>query len=282
MRTSLLLLFLLSLLCACGDEGTPGSGAGANPEPGDPPVTGGNWYQPAVSTTWQWQLSGTVNTSYNVEIYDIDLFDASTTLIQNLHTSGKKVICYFSAGSYENWRTDAAQFQAADLGNTLDGWAGERWLDIRSINVHAIMKSRLDLAVQKGCDGVEPDNVDGYTNNPGFPITAADQLAYNRLIANEAHIRGLAVGLKNDLDQITDLVSYYDFAVNEQCFQYNECAALQPFISAGKPVFSAEYNQTYVNDSAARNAMCAESIRLSFSTLVLPLALDGSYRDSCL
>lgn len=281
MRTSLLLLSLLNLLCACGGGDTPDSGAGTNPAPGDPPVTGGNWYQPAVSATWQWQLSGTVNTSYNVEIYDIDLFDASTTLIQNLHTSGKRVICYFSAGSYENWRSDAAQFQAADLGNTLDGWAGERWLDIRSINVHAIMKSRLDLAVQKGCDGVEPDNVDGYTNNPGFPITAADQLAYNRLIANEAHLRGLAVGLKNDLDQINDLVSYYDFAVNEQCFEYNECAALQPFISAGKPVFSAEYDQRYVNDSAARNAMCAESIRLSFSTLVLPLALDGSYRDSC-
>ena len=144
------------------------------------------------------------------------------------------------------------------------------------------MKSRLDLAVQKGCDGVEPDNVDGYTNTPGFPLTAADQLAYNRLIANEAHWRGLAVGLKNDLDQINDLIPYYDFAVNEQCFQYNECATLQPFISAGKPVFSAEYNQPYVNDLAARNALCAESIRLRFSTLVLPLALDNSFRHSCL
>lgn len=42
------------------------------------------------------------------------------------------------------------------------------------------MQARLDLAVQKGCDGVEPDNVDGYQNNSGFPLTAQDQLAYNR------------------------------------------------------------------------------------------------------
>lgn len=282
MRISLLLIFLFSLLSGCGGGGAPETGAGTNPEPSDPPVTGGNWYQPPVSATWQWQLNGIVNTSYNVDIYDIDLFETSTMLIQDLHAAGKKVICYFSAGSYENWRPDAADFQTADLGNTLDGWAGERWLDIRSANVRAIMKNRLDLAVQKGCDGVEPDNVDGYTNNPGFPLTAADQLAYNRLIANEAHLRNLAVGLKNDLDQIGDLVSYYDFAVNEQCFQYNECGTLQAFISAGKPVFGAEYNQTYIDDSAARNAMCAESIRLSFSTLVLPLALDDSFRYSCL
>ncbi|MFP3534108.1 endo alpha-1,4 polygalactosaminidase, partial [Burkholderia sp. SIMBA_042] len=89
-----------------------------------------------------------------------------------LKSQGKRVVCYFSAGSSENWRSDYSQFTAADQGNPLDGWAGERWLDTRSANVRRIMTARMDLAKSKGCDGIDPDNVDGYTNNPGLPLTA--------------------------------------------------------------------------------------------------------------
>ncbi len=81
--------------------------------------------------------------------YDIDLFDNSAAIIEGLHNDGRRVVCYFSAGSYENWRPDSGDFEEADLGNTLDGWPGERWLDIRSANVRDIMKARLDLAAQK-------------------------------------------------------------------------------------------------------------------------------------
>ena len=74
------------------------------------------------------------------------------------------MICYFSAGSYEAWRDDASQFPASALGDTLDGWEDERWLDIRDQGVLAIMETRIALASEKGCDAVEPDNVDNYTN----------------------------------------------------------------------------------------------------------------------
>lgn len=222
-----------------------------------------------------------MNTSYGVGIYDIDLFDSPEDLIQRIQATGKKVICYFSAGSYEEWRPDANQFSEKDLGSPLDGWPGERWLDIRSNIVHSIMKNRLDLARQKGCDGVEPDNMDSYTNDSGFNLTATDQLAFNRLIANEAHSRALSIGLKNDLGQINELVAYYDFAVNEQCFEYRECDKLSPFVKDGKPVLNAEYQQEYVNDANPRNVMCAESLKLHFSTLVLPLELDDDFRFSC-
>lgn len=273
-------ILLLSLLVNCG-SGSSSNSSDSSAPPADPPITTGNWYQPSVLITWQWQLQGAVNTSYNVDIYDIDLFDSSAALIQQLQQSGKKVICYFSAGSYEEWRSDADQFSADDLGNPLDGWAGERWLDIRSDNIRTIMKNRLDLAVQKGCDGVEPDNMDGYSNNPGFTFTATDQLGFNRLIANEAHLRSLSIGLKNDLDQISELVDYYDFAVNEQCFEYQECSLLAPFINNGKAVLNTEYEQKYVNDVNERDALCVDSISRQFSTLVLPLALDDAFRFSC-
>jgi hypothetical protein len=270
------------LLSGCSADSSPENEMVQSIDPNTPPITSGSWYKPPVSVTWQWQLSGTLNTTYDVDIYDIDLFDSTTSLIRKLQTSGKKVVCYFSAGSYEDWRSDAANFNPADLGSNLDGWPGERWLDIRSDNVHTIMKRRLDLALQKGCDAVEPDNMDGYSNNSGFDLSATDQLAYNRLIANEAHSRGLSVGLKNDLDQINDLVAYFDFAVNEQCFEYSECNAVTPFINHGKAVLNAEYKQAYVDDANTRKIMCNESINLQFSTLVLPLDLDDGFRYSCL
>lgn len=247
-------------------------------------VTAGknDWYRPSPLTTWQWQLQGEINTSYDVEMYDIDLFDSSEALIKSLQDNNKKVICYFSGGSYENWRSDEDQFKEDDLGKTLDGWAGERWLDIRSSNVRKIMKKRLDLAKQKGCDGVEPDNMDGYTNKPGFrdpPLTFDDQINYNRFIAKEAHDRGLSIGLKNDLDQLDELVDYFDFAVNEQCFEFNECQLLEDtFIKKGKAVFNAEYKRKYIDDPS----FCKDSKKMKFSTLILPLDLNDSSRHSCL
>lgn len=238
-----------------------------------PPVTG-NWYKPTPSTSWQWQLVGPVNTAYNVELYDIDLFNAANTIPQ-IKNQGKKVICYFSAGSSENWRPDFTAFTDSDMGNPLDGWNGERWLDITSANVRSIMLTRLQLAKNSGCDGVEPDNMDAYDNHSGFNLSATDQLNYNRFIANEARKLGLSVGLKNDVNQLGALVEYYDFAVNEQCFQYDECEVYKIFTGQNKPVFNAEY---FVSD---QNTLCLRAQALGLRTLILPLNLDDSSRQSC-
>ena len=143
---------------ADGDDQADDSG-------GDP---GATVWQPQPGTSWQWQLSGTIDTSIDVAMYDIDLFDAPQAVIDSLHASGRIVICYFSAGSIEDWRIDAGDFPPAAVGNQLDNWPGENWIDIRDLTVRAIMTNRMDLALAKKCDGVEPDNVDGYTNNPGF------------------------------------------------------------------------------------------------------------------
>ena len=239
-------------------------------------------YQPESNTSWQWQLTGILNTTYAVNVYDVDLFETSESDIQALHSDGRKVLCYFSGGSYEEWRSDAGSFDVSVLGNDLDGWAGEKWLDIRSPLLEPIMKARLDLAQQKGCDGVEADNVDGYTNDTGFALTGNDQLLYNTFLATEAHKRGLAIALKNDLDQITTLEPYFDLIINEQCHQYDECDLLRPFITANKPVFIAEYAPKYKTaDTTERDAMCSASRAEGFKTLILAMDLDDSYRDSC-
>ncbi len=272
-REATLVLALVCSIAACSsDDAAPPS------EPGPPPVVNGSWYRPTASTDWQWQLVETVNTEYAVEVYDIDLYNVPEAEIAALQGQGRKVICYFSAGSFEPFRPDSADFPEETIGKVLDGFEDENWLDIRQESVLAIMRKRLDLAVDKGCDGVEPDNVDGYQNDTGFPLSDTDQLIFNKKLANEAHSRGLAVGLKNDLDQIPRLVPYFDFSVNEQCHEFSECEDLLPFVSADKPVWNAEYKQEFVDDPAS---ICPTSRSLNLRTLILPLDLDDSFRITC-
>ncbi|MET0028921.1 MAG: endo alpha-1,4 polygalactosaminidase [Candidatus Thiodiazotropha sp.] len=238
------------------------------PEPGATPV-----WQPSPGTSWQIQLQGNIDTSYNVQMYDIDLFDTEQSVIDQLHAQGKTVICYFSAGSWEDWRADSQDFPESVKGRS-NGWPGEVWLDIRNLDaLGPVLQARLDLAVSKQCDGVDPDNVDGFTNATGFPLSYQDQITFNAWLANEAHLRGLSVGLKNDLEQIQDLVDDFDWTVNEQCFQYRECDMLLPFIRAGKAVFGIEYK----GDPAV---YCPEANRLGLDTLTKNLDLDA-WRESC-
>jgi len=217
--------------------------------------------------SWHMQLEGTLQKPER-QLYDIDLFDTSAETIAGLKKQGRVVICYFSAGSWENWRQDAAQYPSALLGKKLDGWAGEKWVDIRNDALKPIMSARLDLAKQKGCDGVDPDNVDGYSNSTGFPLTRAQQRSFNSWLATESHARGLLVGLKNALELVEDLAVEFDFAVNEECFTYNECNMLRPFSQLAKPVFIAEYKTT------SKAARCRQAKQEGFNLQFFKLALD--------
>ena len=236
-------------------------------------ASAGIW-KPALNTSWQWQLTAPVDQSVNAQVYDIDGFDNAASVVSSLHAQGRKVICYIDAGTYENWRPDASQFPSSVKGNGVDGWAGEQWLDVRNITVLGpIMQARMNMCKTKGFDAVELDNMDGYTNTTGFPLTASDQLTYNTWVANQAHARGLSVGLKNDLDQITQLLPFFDWELDEQCFQYNECDQLMPFINAGKAVFEVEY-------SLDTNQFCAQANTLNFNSLKKDLNLDVT-RAAC-
>jgi hypothetical protein len=226
-------------------------------------------WHPAQVTSWQIQLTGTVDTTPDVQMFDVDLFDVGASVVATLHQKGAKVMCNLSAGSFEDWRSDAASFPGSILGNT-HGSPGERWLDIRATDVLGpIMKARLDLCHSKGFDGVGVDNVDGYTNATGFPLTAADQLVYNRFLATEAHARGLSVGLANDLGQVADLLGDFDWMLDEQCFEYNECDRVQPFVDAGKAVFHVELN-------LETSAFCPQANALNFNSLKKNVSLDAA------
>ncbi len=243
---------------------------------------GSKWYHPVSESKFYWQLQGDLKKmDYEADIYDIDLFDTPVGTISELKSKGKRVICYFSAGSSESWREDFAKFNKSDLGKPLDKWNGERWLDIRSENVRQIILSRLDLAVEKGCDGVEPDNVDGFTNDTGFSLTYEDQLTFNKFLAQEAHKRGLAIFLKNDLEQALDLVRYFDGLLLESCMEYSECMFAAPFIQSMKPVFDVEYDKSFKDGTHINDKICKDAEKFGIHLMLMNEELDGSFLLRC-
>ncbi|MFN8472657.1 MAG: S8 family serine peptidase [Anaerolineae bacterium] len=216
---------------------------------------------------WHWQLSTDFNYPAdvlpNVTVYDLDGELTSAQTVAQLHALGPnvRVICYMDAGVYETYRSDAAAFQAADalhhiIGNKDQGWAGSYWLDIRQIDVlKPLMLNRINnWCKAKGFDAVEPDETEVYGNNSGFPITAADDIAYNIAFASWVHDAGLSVGLKGNNTEAPQLYTYFDWALTEQCWEFNECDNFKTsFLKANKAVFSVEYN---VNPNCSQaNAM---------------------------
>jgi len=240
-------------------------------------IAGLTWWTPEPGQSWQVQYEGKIDLNRQVDIYNLDLFDTTVDDIQGLHDRGIRVICYLNAGAWENWRPDNQDFPQALLGNDYAGWSGERWLDIRKIEQLApLMTARLDLCVEKGCDGVEPDNVDSYLQPTGFNLTAADQLKYNRWLAGEAHQRGLGVGLKNDPEQAVDLVNDFDWITTESCFHQGWCESVQPFIQASKPVFAIEYT----HETAHLTHFCVTDLGQLIQPILKHRSLDA-WLETC-
>lgn len=263
-------------LCAGLALTLPGLASAAEPSPEPVPCdfSAGPCWDPVPTTEpWQWQLQGHVDLTVPASVYDIDM-DVRAAVVDAIHAQGDRAICYVSVGTYEPFRADAEKFPRSLLGKRLERFDEERWLDIRREGkLKPIMEARFDECAAKGFDAVEPDNVDAYQNRSGFPLRARHQLGYNAWIANAVHERGMAVGLKNDLGQVRALLPYFDFAVNEQCFQYRECDALERFIAKSKPVFGAEYELKPAK-------FCRASTERGFSTIFKRYSLKA-FRKTC-
>ncbi len=184
--------------------------------------------------------------------------------VQAIHVRGARVIGYMSAGTAETWRPDFPEFQAFDqscdgclFGNPDGGYPDEYWVNINSNvfgtnpntgKVESAQQFLLDEQLARvkeakliGVDAIEFDNTEEYDNNTGLTISPRTQLQYDMRLANMAHRLGLRVALKNDIAQAGELIKYFDFEINEQCWQYSECDGLAPWPKAGKAVFNVEY-----------------------------------------
>ena len=237
-RFSPVILVLLSLLFSCKSK---------NENP--PPVQ--EIWTPAPLTTFQWQLDGNIDTTVNAQVYDLDAFETSKELVAALHKKYIRVIAYMSAGTYEDWRPDTALFPKSVLGDTVQGWPGEKWLDIRQVSLLApVMRERLDMIREKGFDGVEPDNIDGYENTTGFTLSKQDELIYIKWLADEAHSRGLSIGQKNAPALAEELWNICNWALVEDCYEWGWCDLMTPYIEYSKAVFAVEYTDAGIDFSA--------------------------------
>jgi hypothetical protein len=256
-----------------GSEGsTEGATGGSGGSTGGA-TGGGQWVMPQ-HLTWYWQIQGAVNNSEPVAAYDIDGFENTSVEVAALHAKGIHVICYMDVGTSENYRSDFSSFPAAVQGSS-NGWPGEKWLDVRQLSVlEPIMVKRFEMCKEKGFDAVEPDNMDGYENSTGFPITAAEQATYDEWVANEVHSLGMAVLQKNDGEQTATLEPYFDGALDEQCNQYSECSNFQAYLKAGKPVLNAEY-------SLAASQFCSADNAAGIMGARYDLELDGKTFEPC-
>jgi len=267
---------LLICLAACGGSGgetaaDDGGTALADTTAEDATrseVAAGTWWRPAVGASGHIQLQGDIDTSHDVDLYDLDLFDPPDSVFAAIHARGARLVCYFSAGSREDWRMDAGEFPAAAIGKAMAGWPGEMWLDIRSAAVRSVLERRLDHAVLRGCDGVDPDNINAWQNDSGFPLTKADTRDFLGWLAAESHARGLAVGLKNGNELALEVEPDFEWELNEECLAFDECDLLTPFVDAGKPVFHIEYVDREADGPALQASVCASPKRRGFSTLI--------------
>ena len=237
-------------------------------------ASAGRW-KPPQRLTWYWQLTGRVRTQIPAAVFDIDGFENSAAKVADLHRLHRHVICYIDVGTWERWRPDAKTFPRSVLGKP-NGWPGERWLDIRQVSVlEPIMLKRVRMCARKRFDAVEPDNIDGFSNTTGFPITAHDQLVYDEWIARQAHRLGLAVFQKNDPEQASALQPYFDGVLDEQCNQYRECSAFHKYLARGKPVLDAEYKPSLYP------GFCAADARARMMGVLYNVGLNGRRYKPC-
>jgi len=232
--------------------------------------------------SWQWELDhplvltnasdmGTGVMTYSGQpapdptVYDIDGFDNTAATVSALHAAGDRAVCYIEVGAAENYRPDYAQFPTADLGATMSGYPGERYLNINDPAVVAVIEARISMCASKGFDAVEPDIDDSYTDSTGFSITESQNAAYDKVLSAYAHALGLGWALKNGDDPTfaATMAPAADFVVDEQCHQYDTCASFAPFAAAAKAVLEVEYSLAAGSFCPAANAANQDAMAMN-------------------
>lgn len=267
----LALCFLLGLATACSPASIPAAPS-VTPTTRSEPSPPNDWWQPQAGLRWQIQYEGELSFTEGIEVYNLDLFETDPETIRFLHDQGAKVICYFSAGTLEDWVPDSEAYPKELLGLAYLDWPGETWLDIGKLEtLLPRLDARIDLCSQKGFDAIDPDNLDGWQNETGFALTRENSLALARAMADLAHNRGLAIGLKNSPELVKELVDLFDFMVVEESFEQGWSDQALPFLEAGKAVFVVEYSDA----PEVYEAACAGEQNHKFSVIFKALSLDA-------
>ena len=188
--------------------------------------------------------------------------------------------------STRQYRSDASKFQASRRRSgappTRAGPARTGSTSTASTTSRRSCKRASRCARTRASTRIEPDEITAGATAPASRSPYADQIAYNRALAELGARHRLSIGLKSDLEQAHDLVGDFDWTLNEECYQYSECTTisnegpgadgkdwpgLQLFSQAGKAVWIAEYKTTPAVRLSARTRSANH-----FNTAVYKLA----------
>ncbi len=266
------------------------------------------WWQPGPIASWAYVIGENYPLAIptnlgNVQVYDSDagitdglsstgmpIADGTIESSESaIHAAGSRSICYLDVGGAENYRSDYSLFDPSELGSAEPGWPNEQWVNVADWSMpvpapyetlQTIMTNRISLCKQEGFDAAEPDNGDAYANAPlgGFTLTMQQDEAFLKELASIAHGDGLAIFLKNGVNGdsfVSDMAPYVDGAINEQCWQYNECSSLEIFVQAGKPVLNVEYQ------NFAESTLCPQANAFPMATTHTDVNLDGAIVYGC-
>ena len=206
-----------------------------------------------------------------------DNFVYATGAVRALHAKGNHAIGYVDAGDAEDYRPDFQQyvnFNAACsgclIGNPYAGFTNEYMLNINNDQgqadfIRKMIQARTDRVAANSFDAVEYDVVSNFENHSGFKITYETQVKFNVSLTEIAHADGLSAPLKSDVDQAKDraLQKAFDFVIDEQCWQYDQCQDYAAWQSAGKSILNVEYKLKPSEFCPQANAMNFNSIKKS-------------------
>ena len=225
--------------------------------------------------SFQIQLLDRIDTSFMVDVYVVDANAVPTATLDGLRASGRRTVCYFSAGTWEPWREDAYRFPPSVLGTNPIAVPDERWLDTRDQRVRDLMVQRLVRVRAKNCDAVHLGLVDLAPANSGFAISAQDYMDYARFLAAAARAQNLGVLYESDDRFAVELSPHFDALLIFNCINQGRCAVVAPVRAAGKAEFAVE-----IAKESDVVPLCAEARRLGFDMAIKRRDL-GPYRVGC-
>lgn len=280
MRLARLLLCLLLGAACSGTEGTL-LVLHDSPEGGSPAVAGsastggtsagGGPYVPPANVSWFAQLDGAPDLTRDVDLFYLDADQADPAELASLRAQGKHVLCYLSGGSLEAFRDDAQDFPASVVGNTLERYPNERWLDVRSETVRTLMARRVEALAALGCDGIPPSSLAVHGADTGFSLTLNDALDYARFLAERIHAAGMSAGLTGSMALTQELWPTFDFGLAIGCVPGSGCSEYAPFAQAKKPVL-----YVVLGDAQSALEQCKSAQMLGFAALVSDPGFSGN------
>jgi hypothetical protein len=213
--------------------------------------------QPAARAAATW-APPPANASFDYQIGEAYTPPSGVTVVSRDHDAaaapGIYNICYVNAFQAQTadaswWKTNHNDLLLHDKNGNLviDKDWNEILLDYSTAAkrsaLTAIVGGWIDQCASKGFKGVEPDNLDSYTRSKSL-LTESQAVAYAASLSSYAHGKGLAVAQKNDADLSTANArsAGFDFAVAEQCADYDECQSYTA--TYGNHVIVIEYSQS--------------------------------------